>query len=255
MVKKQPYVAVICGHGTSLDGKWDPGTTYDKDKNGKISTKETEAGLMLKITEACVKYLRKSNIKVYSDADTGNNLNMVKTIYKANTLDVDAYISFHCDYYKAPTGTLPLYHPNSSKGKKLATLINKHVMKDMNMKTRGVTKRSDLGELNDTNMPSCIFETGSIKADYDKLSQADKYGKAAAKGICEYLGVDFVDEFKVKAKSNLIVRATSSLASKKIKTLEKGKTYTIVSTNKSKNRGKLKNGGWITITDKYVTKL
>lgn len=60
--------------------------------------------------------------------------------------------------------------------------------------------------------------------------------------------------FKVRAKGNLTVRKTASLASKKTRKLYKGHTYTIVEV-KGK-RGKLKNGdGWITITDKYVDRL
>lgn len=249
----KPYIAIICGHGTSLDGSWDPGTTYDLNNNGKITTYETEAGLMLRITKAAVKYVRQSGIKVYTDADTNNNLNMIKTIQKANSLNVDAYISIHCDWYKAGTGTLPLYYPTSSKGKKLANCVNKYVMSDMKMKTRGLSTRTDLGELNDTDMPSCIFETGSIKADITKLKDYNTYGKAIAKGICDYFGVQFIDDtFTVKTKGNLIVRKEADLSSSKIKTLKKGYKYTIVDTAKNNTRGKLSSGGWITITSKYV---
>lgn len=60
---------------------------------------------------------------------------------------------------------------------------------------------------------------------------------------------------KVKTKGNLIVRSSSLLTSKKIDTLVKGKIYEIVKTNSTGNRGQLKDGGWITITSKYVSKL
>ena len=36
-------VALMCGHGRSVDGSWDPGCAYGK---------YTEAGLMLPITKA-----------------------------------------------------------------------------------------------------------------------------------------------------------------------------------------------------------
>ena len=64
-------ISVQCGHGVSLDGSWDSGCVYKG---------HTEAGLMLKITKAAVKYLRKSGVTVISDADHGNNKNSLTTI-------------------------------------------------------------------------------------------------------------------------------------------------------------------------------
>lgn len=175
-------VAVMCGHGRSTDGTWDCGTSYGGNN---------EAALMLPITKAAVKYLRASGVTVISDADTNNNKNMIADVRWANNEGVSLYVSVHCDWYKAPTGTLPLYV--SAKGKVLATAINTAVMSGMGMKTRGVTRRTDLYELNYTDAPACIFETGSIKADIGKLKDSDKYGKCIAKGICNYLGVAFKD--------------------------------------------------------------
>lgn len=173
-------IALMCGHGKSTDGSWDCGTSYGGNN---------EAALMLPITKAAVKYLRASGVTVISDADTNNNKNMIADVKWANKQKVAIYVSIHCDWYKAPTGTMPLYV--SAKGKALATAINKAVMSGMSMKTRGVTKRTDLYELNYTDAPACIFETGSIKADIKKLKDSDKYGKCIAKGICNYLGIAF----------------------------------------------------------------
>ena len=197
-------VGIYCGHGKSTDGSWDPGTTY----NGK-----TEAALMLPITKAVVKHLRASGVTVYTDVDSGenNNINMIKQVEEANKKGVDVFVSLHCDWYKAPTGTLPLYYPGSSKGKKLAECINKHVMKDTGIGTRGLDDRGDLYELKATNMPACIFECGSIKHDadeWDTAAECDVYGKAIAKGICEYLGVTF--------KSGASSSATKSSSSSKL---------------------------------------
>lgn len=172
-------VALMCGHGRSTDGTWDCGTSYGGNN---------EAALMLPITKAAVKYLRSYGVTVISDADTNNNKNMIVDVGWANKELATIYVSIHCDYYKSPSGTLPLFV--SAKGRTLAAAINNAVVSGMGMKTRGVTKRTDLYELNYTNMPACIFETGSIKADISKLkNDPDKYGKCIAKGICDYLGV------------------------------------------------------------------
>ena len=173
-------VAVFIGHGNSTNGAWDSGCTYKG---------YTEAGLMKPITGACVAYLRGSGVKVVTDYP-GNKINMIEQVSKSNKKDVACHVAFHCDWSKAPSGTLPLY--TSAKGRKLATLMNKYVMKYVGIKTLGVAKRTDLYELNQTDAPAVIFECGSIKKDLKKMRKKyDAYGKGAAKGICKYLGVKF----------------------------------------------------------------
>ena len=179
MAKK---VALMVGHGKMTNGVWDCGCTY---------AGYTEAALMLPITKAAVKYLRQSGVTVISDADTNNNRNMVADVAWANREKVDIYVSVHCDWYKAPTGVYPLYV--SDRGKKLAIALNSAIKSGMPMKSRGVCRRTDLYELNATDAPACILETGSIKADIKTLKNADKYGKLIAKGLCNYLGVKLKD--------------------------------------------------------------
>lgn len=191
-------IAVQCGHGTSIDGGWDSGCVYGN---------YTEAGLMLKITKSAVKYLRASGITVISDADTGNNKNMIADVRWANNVGASLYVSIHCDYSKAPKGVMPLYV--SSSGKKLATALNKAVKSDLGMKSRGIQKRTDLWELNGTDMTACILETGAIKADLAILrDKYDAYGKAIAKGICSYMGVTFKESTKTTTKEMYRVRKT-----------------------------------------------
>lgn len=188
-------IAVQCGHGVSLDGSWDSGCAY---KSG--GKQYTEAALMLPITKAAVKYLRASGVKVITDADHGNNKNMIEDVRWANRVGAALYVSIHCDYSGSPKGVMPLYV--SGSGKKLAKALNNAVKKDVGMKSRGVQRRTDLWELNGTDMPACILETGSIKADLATLrDHPDKYGKAIAKGICQYMGVKFSDGTKKPAAS------------------------------------------------------
>lgn len=173
-------VAVFCGHGISLDGSKDVGTAY----GGK-----TEVGYCLPITKACVKYLKTSGIDVVTDVPN-NNINMIKQVQKANSAKAEIEMSIHCDWYKGAKKVSPLYV--SSAGKKLAKCVNDAVKSGMNMKSTGVVKRTDLYELNYTDMPAIILETSNI-LDHAHLSQSDKYGKCIAKGICKYLGVTFKD--------------------------------------------------------------
>lgn len=177
--KKRDIFALMVGHGKSLDGSWDPGCAYGK---------YTEAGLMLPIVKEAAKWLRKSGVRVLTDADAGNNRNMKSTVAWAEKNRCKRYMSIHCDYSKAPAGVAPLFV--SASGKKMADKIGKATADFMGMKWRGSFKRKDLYELNATSMPAVIFETGSIKADLQKLKDSKKYGKALAKAICRYIGVE-----------------------------------------------------------------
>jgi len=256
------HIAVInCGHGRSSDGSWDPGAAY----NGM-----TEAALMLPITKAFVKYARSSGIKVYSDADSGNNKNIITGVAQANKVNADVFISIHCDWYKAPSGTLPLYCKGSEKGKKLAQCLNTYVESMTGIETRGIMARTDLYELNKTDMPACVFETGSIKADrkeWDTAKECDEYGKALAKGLCKYFGIAFKEPvsetttktetktepkkettskgYKVKVTANALnIRSGPGTKHEIVGVITDKGTYTIVEI--SGKWGKLKSGaGWI----------
>ena len=181
--KEKDIFALIVGHGTMTNSKWDPGCAYGK---------YTEADLMLPIVKVAVKMLRKSGVKVFTDADKGNNRNMKSTVNWANKNKCKLYMSVHCDYSKATAGVAPLY--KSTSGKNMATAIGKKVASLMKMKWKGAYKRTDLYELNATNMPAVIFETGSIKADLKYLKDYKAYGKALAKAICKYIGVKYVSK-------------------------------------------------------------
>lgn len=177
-------VGIYIGHGTQTNGVFDRGCTYTY--KGKLYT---EADLMKPIVKACNAYLRGSGVKVVTDYGT-NNINMKMQVKKSNQKNVVLHVAWHCDYSKAPKGTLPLYV--SSSGKKLAKAMNKWVLKYSSLTTRGISLQTDLYELNQTDMPAVLFEVGSIRYDLQKmLTEADAIGKGGARGICEYLGAKF----------------------------------------------------------------
>lgn len=179
--KNKDVFALMTGHGKSLDGSWDCGCTYGK---------YTEAALMQKITKYAVTLLRRSGVKVISDSDDGNNKNMKACVKWANkTANCKYYMSVHCDYKLATPGVAPLYV--SSKGKTMATKVGKSIAKYMGMKWKGAFKRKDLYELNATEMTAVIMETGSIKGDLKNLKRYRKYGRALARAICLFIGVEF----------------------------------------------------------------
>ena len=177
-------VGLYIGHGVSTDGSWDSGCTW-----GPYS----EAKLMKSIVVAAVHELHMYGVHVVTDAP-GNGINMVKQVAKSNAKHVDLHVAVHCDYSRAPSGVMPLYV--SGKGKKIAKCLEKHIKKEVKIKSRGCVRRKDLYELNTTNAPAVVIETGAIKADIKHLKQSEVYGKAIAHGIMDYIGVK--TEKKVK---------------------------------------------------------
>ena len=250
-------IMIMVGHGTDSQKKWDCGCTW----NGY-----NEASLMLPITKSAVKYCRASGITVLSDADSGNNKNVITGVAWANKEKVELFMSIHCDYYKAPKGVYPLYYPTSAKGKKLATELNNAIKSGMNMTSRGIAGRSDLYELSQTDMPACILEVSSI-TDSIIRTKADEYGKCIAKGICKYLGVTFKDGTETQPvvpstaktvnyvvsvpKDKCVIRKGAGSSYAKVRTCPQG-SYTII--KEQDGWGYLKSGeGWIYLA--YTTKV
>jgi N-acetylmuramoyl-L-alanine amidase len=217
-------VGFYCGHGKSTNGSWDPGCTYGGDN---------EAALMLPIARYVVKQLEYNNFEVFTDVYDKNNINLVKQVERSNKNNVAIHVALHCDWYKALTGSNPLYCSGSTAGRRLANCLDKYVEYYTGLKSKGSTPRSDLGELNDTTMPACVFETGSIKHDkdeWDTVAEQKAYAKALARGICEYFGKTFMD---VDAKETTVVKKPTPT---KVKKVYSGKFPTLPS------RGYLKKG-------------
>ena len=177
--KKTDSVFVAVGHGTQLNGVWDAGCAYGQ---------YTEAALMLPIVKAAVKLLRKSGVKVYTDADKDNNKNMTATVADANKKDknVALYIAVHCDYSAARD---IMFYYGSKDGKKFGDAVASYCAKKMGLKNKGGKEDIQKYEVHGPNMPSIIFETGGIKIDLAKLKQSKKYGRTIAKAILKYIGV------------------------------------------------------------------
>lgn len=203
---------VYCGHGIQTNGVMDNGCAYKG---------YTEAALMMPITESCVKWLKNSGVSVVTDVPA-NGINMIAQVEKSNGEKVGVHVAFHCDYSGAPSGTIPLYI--SSEGKKLAQKMNYYVLKDVKIGTRGLGKRSDLYELNQTDAVAVVFECGSIKADLPVMrDKSEIYGKACAHGICKYLGVSFkANEPRNPSKIKLPARGyfKAGDSGKKVKALQ-----------------------------------
>ncbi|MDN5289882.1 MAG: N-acetylmuramoyl-L-alanine amidase [Anaerophaga sp.] len=174
--KKSGKIYLAVGHGISQDGRWD---------SGCVDGNYTEAELMLAIGKVVAEKLRLLGFTVNTDADTNNNKNIAACVSEANSWGADLYISLHCDYNAAPSGTYPIVYPGSDSGIKLANCLIASAQVRLGLGTRGILQRDDW-EVADTSCPACIFETGSIRADIGLLINAEAFGEVVAQGIYDW---------------------------------------------------------------------
>lgn len=119
---------------------------------------------------------------------------------RANDAGAHLYVSCH---YNAGQGKgLETYHfPGSTKGKRAAQIIHRHLLASgVKRKDRGV-KSADFFVLRKTTMPAVLIEFGFM--DDPKLEEAAQmidpkvqkaFAVAVAKGVCEYFQVPYVPE-------------------------------------------------------------
>jgi N-acetylmuramoyl-L-alanine amidase len=121
----------------------------------------------------------------------------------ANAKKADAYVSIHANAIDGrfdgndPEGLEVFHYPNSTNGKKLATLVHKHLIQGTKQKDRGV-KSANFHVLRETNMVAILVEAGFMDNLYEAkllLSKAfrEEVATEVAKGICEYFKVPFVE--------------------------------------------------------------
>ena len=123
-------ISLAIGHGISSNGNWD---------SGCVDGNYTEAGLMQPIVGAAIDVLRQYGVDVHTDYPE-NDMNISACVDYANQHGLDLYVSLHCDWNEAPSGTFPIVHPNSDSGYRLAQCINASVMLRMGIGTRGILK-------------------------------------------------------------------------------------------------------------------
>jgi N-acetylmuramoyl-L-alanine amidase len=113
----------------------------------------------------------------------------------ANNVGANAFLSIHCNSVddSSAHGTETFSFPGAVNGKKLATVVHKHVVDALGLTDRGL-KEANFAVLRETNMAACLVELAFISNhDEEKLlaSKATqrKVANAIADGIAEYFGV------------------------------------------------------------------
>lgn len=172
-------VFLSAGHGGS-----DPGAVA----NGLY-----EKVVNLNTLLACKSELERHGVKVVCSRIKDENDPVTDEVKEANASGADVAVSFHINA-GGGDGFEAFYYKTSNKGKKLASLCEKHV-KSLGQNSRGIKIGDHLHFVKKTTMTAVLVESFFIdsKDRYigDALSEQTSFGVAYAKAILEFLGITY----------------------------------------------------------------
>jgi len=188
-------VAIDDGHGMNTAGKRTP--TFP---DGSIM-KENEFNR--RVAHLLAVHLVRCGIDVLMVAPGDVDTPLSKRTEAANKAKVDLYISIHANAMTGSWGAargIETYHYTqaSPDSKRAARIIHKHLIAGTRLSDRGV-KSADFYVLRETAMPAVLVECGFMdNLKEAKLLLTEAYraecAEELARGVCEYLGVTFVQE-------------------------------------------------------------
>jgi N-acetylmuramoyl-L-alanine amidase len=122
----------------------------------------------------------------------------------ANAKGANVYVSIHANANTGKWGNakgVETYcYPGAKDSRKLAEIVHKYLIQHTPQVNRGV-READLHVLRETKMPAILIEAGFMdNLEEAKLLLSDAFrsevAEEASRGVCEYLGVAWVDEKK-----------------------------------------------------------
>lgn len=195
-----PKVFLSAGHGGN-----DPGAVA----NGLY-----EKTINLNTLLSCRDELTRHGVDVVCSRITDSDDPVTQEVKEANASGADIAVSFHTNA-GGGDGFEAYYYSNSSKGKKLAGLCEKHI-KTLGQNSRGIKTGNRLQFIKNTKMTSVLVESFFVdnltdKKIGDTIAEQKNFGVAYAKAILEYLGIPY----KQKAIYRVQVGAYGSEANAK----------------------------------------
>lgn len=180
----------------------DPGHNYNGVDTGAVGNGLREQDITFYIAEKLKPILERNGFSVImtrnSLKENVSNESVSASLARrseiANRNGADLFVSIHCNA-GGGTGVETYYCTDSSDGKVFASFIQKNVVDMIGLRDRGV-KNARYAVLRNTDMTALLLETGFIDTASDAayLGSAEyqqKYAEAIAKGICEYVGVEY----------------------------------------------------------------
>jgi len=187
-------VAIDNGHGLNTAGKRTPPLP-----DGRV-IREWEfnyptAKKLKQVLERC-------GLETIMVSDTQEDTPLAIRTSRANNANADIFVSIHYNAFKGEWGTHggveTHYYPSSTKGKKLAELVQAELAKATGLRNRGIWA-SNFYVLRKTKMPAILCECGFMdNLEEAKLMLDENYqwtvAEAIGRGICAYLGVKYVSK-------------------------------------------------------------
>lgn len=181
---------IIINPGHSLNGCPDPGACANDHRESDITA---EISYFIKVFLDSEKYSN-LNVDIMQQSDTINsNAQLNALIKNINKAKADLLVSVHLNSATNTSahGSETLYFAESSKGKVLATKVQKEMGSITQIFNRGIKQDTrGLAVLKRTNMPACLVEVGFISNKSD-INNILKYklniAKAISCGIINYL--------------------------------------------------------------------
>ncbi len=184
-------VGIDMGHGGKDPGAIGKNGNYEKDIN-------------LGIGVNAVKYLKKNNIKVITTRTADKYISLSDRTKILNDKSVDVAVSIHCNGYIYPSANYitTLILKKGYEAEKCALKVQQDLV-DITGWNDGGIREKQLYILKYTKMPAVLTECGFITNPQQEnwLIQPENQkilGKSIAKGVCEYLNVNFKDNYAVE---------------------------------------------------------
>ncbi|RPJ79824.1 MAG: N-acetylmuramoyl-L-alanine amidase [Alphaproteobacteria bacterium] len=185
-------VGVDDGHGYNTPGKRTPNNYPENEFNHYTK-------------EFLIKALTRCGIKPIDCSPTREDNSLSDRCKIANYASCDLFVSIHYNAlgntWRDDIGGIETYYwsgPNNEAGKKFATLIHNNLIQGTPLINRGV-KSADFYVLRETNMIAALCECGFMDnpkeaALMDSVDYRRECSEEICKGICQYLGVNYVAE-------------------------------------------------------------
>jgi N-acetylmuramoyl-L-alanine amidase len=174
---------------------------------GAIGNGLRESDINLSVAQACEKELERHGINVLMSRYKDEDDPLTEEIRECNAYDPDIAIDIHTNA-GGGDGFEIYHHSGGANSKRLAEFIETEAAmlnnsRGLKIKLSENTGKDYYGFIRDTKPPAVIIESAFIDnaedvSVIDELHEQEAFGKAYAKGILNYLGIQFIPEAKAE---------------------------------------------------------
>jgi len=150
-----------------------------------------ECDVAKNIADLVEKHLTKAGVSVSGNLQSDDLWEVVST---ANNLDVDVFVSIHCNAFNGVANGTETWHYHTSKyGKQLAECIQRQIVGALGTADRGikgaVPGKNGLYVLSNTDAVAVLVETAFIDNAEDEVllrTKQNEFARAIARGITDF---------------------------------------------------------------------